>query len=65
VTEQITKIFSLAREESAWHIEVAFQWFITEQVEEEATARDNLAKIGMVGSNPAALLGFDRNLSAQ
>ena len=65
VTEQIKNIFRVAREESAWHIEVAFQWFITEQVEEEATARDNLAKIGMVGSNPAALLGFDRHLSAQ
>jgi ferritin len=64
VTAQITKIFSLAREESAWHIEVAFQWFITEQVEEEVTARGNLAKIDMVGSNPAALLEFDRHLSA-
>ena len=64
VTEQITKIFSMAREESAWHIEVAFQWFITEQVEEEVNARDNLAKIRLVGTNPAALLGFDRHLLA-
>jgi ferritin len=64
VTEQITEIFSLARKETAWHIEVAFQWFITEQVEEEVTARDNLAKIRMVGTNPAALLGFDRSISA-
>ena len=64
VTGQITKIFSLAREESAWHIEVAFQWFITEQVEEEVTARDNLAKIRMVGTNPAALLEFDHSISA-
>lgn len=62
VTSQITDIFKLAREESAWHIEVAFQWFITEQVEEEVNARDNLAKIRMVGDNPAALLEFDRHL---
>ena len=54
----------MAREESAWHVEVAFQWFITEQVEEEVTARDNLAKIQLVGTNPAALLGFDRHLLA-
>ena len=64
VTEQITKIFGMAREESAWHVEVAFQWFITEQVEEEVNARDNLAKIRLVGTNPAALLGFDRHLLA-
>jgi ferritin len=64
VTTQITHIFKMARDESAWHVEVAFQWFITEQVEEEVNARDNLAKIRMVGDNPAALLEFDRNLSA-
>ena len=64
VTEQISHIFKAARDESAWHVEVAFQWFITEQVEEEVNARDNLAKIRMVGDNPAALLEFDRHLSA-
>ncbi len=63
VTKQITEIFSMAREESAWHVEVAFQWFITEQVEEEVNARDNLARIRMVGNNPTALLEFDRHLS--
>ena len=62
VTAQITEIFKTAREESAWHVEVGFQWFITEQVEEEVNARDNLAKIRMVGDNPAALLEFDRHL---
>ena len=64
VTGQINEIFRIAREESVWHVEVAFQWFITEQVEEEVQARDNLAKIRMVGTNPAALLDFDRHLSA-
>ena len=63
VTEQINSIFKTAREESAWHVEVAFQWFVTEQVEEEANARDNLAKIIMIGDNPAALLVFDRHLA--
>ena len=64
VTAQIANIFSVAREASAWHIEVAFQWFITEQVEEEVNARDNLARIRMVGNNPAALLEFDRHLNS-
>ncbi len=64
VTEQIADIFTVAREESAWHVEVAFQWFISEQVEEEVNARDNLAKIRIVGNNPAALLELDRHLSA-
>lgn len=64
VTSQINAIFTMAREAAVWHIEVAFQWFITEQVEEEVHARDNLAKIQLVGNNPAALLEFDRHLSA-
>ena len=64
VTAEINNIFTMARETSNWHIEVAFQWFITEQVEEEVNARDNLARIRMVGDNPAAILEFDRYLSA-
>ena len=64
VTSQINDIFKMAREESAWHIEVGFQWFITEQVEEEVNARDNLSRIRMVGDNPAALMDFDRHLSS-
>lgn len=64
VTEEINAIFTMARETSNWHIEVGFQWFITEQVEEEVNARDNLSRIRMVGDNPAAILEFDRHLSA-
>ncbi len=62
VTTQINTIFKQSREESAWHVEVAFQWFVTEQVEEEVSARDNLAKINMIGDNTAALLEFDRHM---
>jgi len=64
VTAQITDIFSMARDEKSWQVEIAFQWFVTEQVEEEVNARDNLARIRLVGDNPAALLEFDRHLSA-
>ena len=38
------------------------QWFITEQVEEEATARDNLAKAELIADDPAALLDLDEIL---
>ena len=54
VTGEINNIFTMAREASIWHIEVAFQWFITEQVEEEVNARDNLARIKMAGDNPGS-----------
>ncbi|MEE2819796.1 MAG: ferritin [Planctomycetota bacterium] len=63
VTAQINDIFKLAREESAWHVEVAFQWFITEQVEEEVNARDNLARIQLVCNDTAAIINFDRRLA--
>jgi ferritin len=62
VTSQINDIFKQSREESAWHVEVAFQWFVTEQVEEEVNVRDNPAKINLIGDNPAALLEFDRHM---
>ena len=38
------------------------QWFITEQVEEEKTVREIVAKLKMVSNDPASLLDLDREL---
>jgi ferritin len=62
VTKEIHKIYALAKKEGDHATEVEFQWFIQEQVGEEKTANDILAKLAMVGDQPAALLMMDRSL---
>lgn len=61
-SERIDAIFQLALEQRAFASLVELQWFITEQVEEEKSARENLAKVKMVSNDPAAILEFDRVL---
>ncbi len=59
-TQRIDAIFQMAMDQRAFASLVELQWFITEQVEEEKTARENLAKVRMVSEDPAAILEFDR-----
>lgn len=58
-TRRIDAIFQLAHEQQAFASLVELQWFITEQVEEEKSARENLAKIKMVKDDPSAIVDFD------
>ncbi len=62
-TERIDAMFQLAMDQNAYASLVELQWFVSEQVEEEKSARENLAKIKMVCDDPAALFEFDRVLS--
>ena len=64
VTSQINTIYKMSHEESAWHVKVAFQWFITEQVEEEENARNNLSNIQRAGQDIAALMYLDDKLAS-
>ena len=41
------------------------QWFITEQVEEERTTREIVAKFHLAKDDPAALLDLDRELGGR
>jgi ferritin len=41
------------------------QWFLSEQVEEEKTAREIVAKFKLVGNDPASLLDLDRELGSR
>lgn len=43
VSASIRKLFKMAREEGDLETEVFLQWYLTEQIEEEANARDNIA----------------------
>ena len=62
VTELINGLVDLASTHKA-HAEHSFlQWFVNEQVEEEATAQGIVDKLGMIGDHAAMLLAVDSEL---
>ncbi len=65
VSKQIDALYELAFKEKVFAAMAELQWFITEQVEEEKTVRDIVAKIKMVGHDPSSLLDIDRELGAR
>lgn len=65
VSSQIDSIYELAFKEKAYQAVVQLEWFLTEQVEEEKTCREVVAKLKMVGDDPASLLEIDRDLGAR
>lgn len=65
VTAQIDTLYELAFKEKAYSATVELQWFLMEQVEEEKSAREILAKLQMIGDDPAALLDLDREIGSR
>jgi len=62
VTKSINKLVDLAKEESD-HATVTFlQWFVSEQVEEEATADSIVQKLKLVGNAGPGIFMMDREL---
>jgi ferritin len=65
VTGQINSLYEMAFQQKAFAALVELEWFINEQVEEEKTARDIVAKFQLVRDDPAALLDLDRELGSR
>lgn len=65
VSGQIDSLYEIAFQEKAFAAVAELQWFLTEQVEEEKTGREIVAKLRMIGSDPASLLDMDRELGAR
>jgi ferritin len=65
VTGQIDSLYELAFNEKAFAALVELEWFITEQVEEEKTAREVVHKFQLCQNDPASLLDLDRELGAR
>lgn len=65
VSRQIDALYELAFGEKVFAAMAALQWFITEQVEEEKTVREIVAKFHMVKDDPASLLDLDRELGSR
>ena len=65
VTQQINGLYELCFKEKAFAEMTELQWFLTEQVEEEKTAREIVAKFKMVKNDAAAILDLDRELASR
>lgn len=62
VTSLIERIFRLAREEGDVATELFLQWFITEQVEEEASVKAVVQMLKQVDTSRGGLFMIDREL---
>ncbi len=62
VTGLIAKLVELAKTEKDHATEVFLQWFVSEQVEEEATAHEVLQKLQLAGNDGSALFILDSEL---
>ncbi|NLF25689.1 MAG: ferritin [Deltaproteobacteria bacterium] len=62
VTASIQNIYKLAVEEQDFTTQSFLNWFLEEQVEEEATATKILEQVGMVGPQGHGIFFLDREL---
>src|SRR5688572_23424073 len=62
VTSMIHSLYALATKENDYATQVALQWFINEQVEEEATATKVCDRLKIAGNDGAALLILDAEM---
>ena len=65
VTALIHKLVQLARNESDYATEIFLQWFVSEQVEEEANVSKLLDDLELIGDKPQGLFMLDRQLGAR
>lgn len=63
VTQMISDLMTLAKEENDYATESFLRWFVDEQVEEEANATDMLQKIELAGDNSGSLFMLDAELA--
>ena len=63
VTGLINSLMDLALSEKDHAAAMFLQWFVTEQVEEEASVQDILGKLKVAGTTSAALYMLDREMA--
>ena len=65
VTMSINELLDVAVEERDHATQVFLQWYITEQVEEEANVQEIVQRFKMAGDNGGALMMIDDKLAAR
>lgn len=62
VTKKINELADLAIKEGDHATQIFLQWFVTEQIEEEATVNEIVEKLKMIGDWKGGLLMIDNDL---
>ncbi len=62
VTKKIHKLYELALQEKDYATQNFLQWFISEQVEEEARVSEYCEKLKMIGESTNAIFWIDKEL---
>ena len=65
VSKQIDALYELAFKEKVFAAMAELQWFLTEQVEEEKTAREIVGRLHMVDGDKASIIDIDRDLGGR
>lgn len=65
VTKRIHELFEAAVDEKDYPTQTLLQWFITEQVEEEATALRIVEQLERIGDSGTGLLLLDRDMGSR
>lgn len=65
VTSLINNIYALAIDEHDYATRGKLDWFISEQVEEEETARNLIDRLKLIGDNGMGLYAFDQELATR
>jgi len=65
VTKLINELLDIAVEEKDHATQVFLQWYITEQVEEEANVEEIVQRIRLAGDNGGALMMIDEKLGTR
>ena len=65
VTARINSLMDLAQKEKDHAANIFLEWFVTEQVEEEASFGDAIAKLKLVDKTPGGLFMLDKDLAGR
>lgn len=65
ITSLINKLVEVAMAEKDFATHTFLQWFVTEQVEEEANVEEIIQKIEMIGDNKSGLFLLDNELGSR
>ncbi len=65
ITKSIYGLVDLANKEKDYATQIFLQWFVTEQVEEEANDNELIAKLKLVGNKGNGIFMIDKELEAR
>jgi len=64
VTKEINNVVDVCLQEKDYTTHNFMQWYVSEQIEEEALARTIMDKLNMIGSDKSGMYLFDRDLES-